>query len=223
MRYKRLSDGVVMSEFDFVSKCHNRDDRGCVSCSNCAIGGLVNHYSCRGYMEKHPVLCAYKLGFEPIRESDEDEGKMSQFYQELQKQCREEKIKEDLEVVKQWLEERGNQVTQADGMNQERFEALVQEIREKSMDTLLKKNANYGSADKLHNFRRGAAIIGCTPAQAALGYMTKHMASLIDKIQNNDFRDRDDFLEKIQDSINYLVFIWCCGNEERDKQEVSND
>ena len=111
----------------------------------------------------------------------------------------------------------------SDGMNQERFEALVQEIREKSMDTLLKKNANYGSADKLHNFRRGAAIIGCTPAQAALGYMTKHMASLIDKIQNNDFRDRDDFLEKIQDSINYLVFIWCCGNEERDKQEASDD
>jgi hypothetical protein len=110
-----------------------------------------------------------------------------------------------------------------DGMNQERFEALVQEIREKSMDTLLKKNANYGNADKLHNFRRGAAIIGCTPAQAALGYMTKHMASLIDKIQNNDFRDRDDFLEKIQDSINYLVFIWCCGNEERDKQEVNDD
>lgn len=110
-----------------------------------------------------------------------------------------------------------------DGMNQERFEALVQEIREKSMDTLLKKNANYGNADKLHNFRRGAALIGCTPAQAALGYMTKHMASLIDKIQNNDFSDRDDFLEKIQDSINYLVFIWCCGNEERDKQEVSDD
>ena len=112
---------------------------------------------------------------------------------------------------------------ESDGMNQERFEALVQEIREKSMDTLLKKNANYGSADKLHNFRRGAAILGGTPAQAALGYMTKHLASLTDKIQNNDFRDRDDFLEKIQDSINYLVFIWCCGNEERDKQEASDD
>lgn len=25
---------------------------------------------------------------------------------------------------------------------------------------------------------------------------------------------RDDLKEKIQDSINYLVFIWCCANEE---------
>lgn len=108
-------------------------------------------------------------------------------------------------------------------MNQERFEALVQEIREKSMDTLLKKNANYGSVDKLHNFRRGAAILGGTPAQAALGYMTKHLASLTDKIQNNDFRDREDFLEKVQDSINYLVFIWCCGNEERDKYTMCDE
>lgn len=110
------------------------------------------------------------------------------------------------------------QTNQTKGMSQEHFEALVTEIREKSLDTLLKKNANYGSVDKLHNFRRGAAILGCTPAQAALGYMTKHLASLTDKIQSNDFSDRDDFLEKIQDSINYLVFIWCCGNEERDKE-----
>lgn len=101
-------------------------------------------------------------------------------------------------------------------MNNDRFEELVVEIREKSMDTLLKKNANYSTDDKLHNFRLGAAIIGGTPAQAALGYMAKHMASLIDKVQSNDFRDRDDFLEKVQDSINYLVFIWCCGNEERE-------
>ena len=106
-------------------------------------------------------------------------------------------------------------------MNSERFEALVKEIREKSMDTLLKKNANYGNDDKLHNFRVGAAIIGGTPAQAALGYMAKHLASLVDKVNENDFHDYEDFLEKVQDSINYLVFIWCCGNEERDKYTKS--
>ena len=102
-------------------------------------------------------------------------------------------------------------------MNAERFEALVNEIREKSLDTLLKRNANYGNEDKLHNFRSGAAIIGGTPAQAALGYMAKHLASLVDKVNGNNFHDREDFLEKVQDCINYLVFIWCCGNEEMDK------
>lgn len=103
-------------------------------------------------------------------------------------------------------------------MNDKRFTALVEEIRKASIDTLLKKNAGYATNDdRLHNFRVGAAMIGGTPAQAALGYMAKHLASLVDRVQANDFHDREDFLEKVQDSINYLVFIWCCGNEEMDK------
>lgn len=99
------------------------------------------------------------------------------------------------------------------GMDNETFTRLVEEIREKSLDTLLKKNANYGNEDRLHNFRVGASIVGGTPAQAALGYMAKHLASLQDKVLKNDFHDREDLLEKCQDIINYIVFIWCCGNE----------
>jgi hypothetical protein len=98
-------------------------------------------------------------------------------------------------------------------MDNAKFTGLVEELRTKSLDTLLKKNANYANEDRLHNFRIGAALIGGTPAQAALGYMAKHMASLIDKVKNNDFTDRDDLLEKCQDIINYICFIWCCGNE----------
>ena len=102
-------------------------------------------------------------------------------------------------------------------MTNETFEVLVKEIREKSLDTLVKKNANYADEDRLHNFKVGAAITGGTPAQAALGYMAKHLASLQDKVRKNDFHDREDLLEKCQDIINYIVFIWCCGNEEREK------
>ena len=103
-------------------------------------------------------------------------------------------------------------------MTTDRFNDLVKEIRETSLDTLTKKNANYASSeDRLHNFKVGAAITGGTPAQAALGYMAKHLASLQDKVNRNDFHDREDLKEKVQDSINYLVFIWCCANEEREK------
>lgn len=103
-------------------------------------------------------------------------------------------------------------------MDTERFNDLVKEIRESSLDTLTKKNANYATAeDRLHNFKVGAAITGGTPAQAALGYMAKHLAYLQDKVARNDFHDREDLKEKIQDSINYLVLIWCCANEEREK------
>ena len=103
-------------------------------------------------------------------------------------------------------------------MKTERFNDLVNEIRKASLDTLTKKNANYATTeDRLHNFKVGAAITGGTPAQAALGYMAKHLASLQDKVARNDFHDREDLKEKIQDSINYLVFIWCCANEEMEK------
>lgn len=103
-------------------------------------------------------------------------------------------------------------------MKTERFNDLVKEIREASLGTLTKKNANYATADdRLHNFKAGAAITGGTPAQAALGYMAKHLVSLQDKVARNDFHDREDLKEKIQDSINYLVFIWCCANEEMEK------
>ena len=102
-------------------------------------------------------------------------------------------------------------------MTNERFQELVKELRDKSMDTMLKKNANYADEDRLHNFKVGAAITGGTPAQAALGYMAKHLASLQDKVRKNDFHDREDLLEKCQDIINYVVFIWCCGNEELER------
>ena len=104
-------------------------------------------------------------------------------------------------------------------MTNERFQELVKELRDKSMDTMLKKNANYADEDRLHNFKVGAAITGGTPAQAALGDMAKHLASLQDKVRKDDFHDREDLLEKCQDIINYVVFIWCCGNEERDDTE----
>lgn len=99
------------------------------------------------------------------------------------------------------------------GMDNAKFTGLVEELRKHSFDTLIAKQKIYANDDRLHNFRVGAALIGGTPAQTALGYMAKHMASLIDKVQKNDFSDREDLLEKCQDIINYICFIWCCGNE----------
>lgn len=103
-------------------------------------------------------------------------------------------------------------------MTPETFSRLIEELRANSFDTLIAKNENYAhDADKLHNFHNGANIMGGTPAQAAWGYLTKHLVSLRDKIQRNDFSDREDFLEKCQDTINYVCLIWCIGNEENEK------
>ena len=103
-------------------------------------------------------------------------------------------------------------------MNTEIFNKLLDELDGNSLDTLKQRNAKYASPDDcLHNFDSGADISGFTPAQCAWGYMTKHLAALRDKIQKNDFRDREDLLEKCQDIINYTRFIWLIGNEDRAK------
>ena len=100
-------------------------------------------------------------------------------------------------------------------MNQVDFKALVTELRERSFDTLIEKNAKYAPGkDSLHNFNAGAEIMGGTPAQACWGYLTKHLVALRDMVERDDFKDREDLLEKCQDSINYICFLWCIANEE---------
>lgn len=100
-------------------------------------------------------------------------------------------------------------------MDKQIFEELLRELDGNSLNTLIKKNAKYApEGDALHNFNAGADIFGGTPAQACWGYLTKHLVALRDKVERNDFSDIDDFMEKCQDSINYIRFLWCIGNEE---------
>jgi hypothetical protein len=105
-------------------------------------------------------------------------------------------------------------------MKAEEFEKLLKELDGNSLETLTRKNAKYGNEDRLHNFNAGGEIMGGTAADAAWGYLTKHLVALRDMIQRDDFTDREDFLEKCQDSINYIRFIWCIGNE-RNKLRTS--
>lgn len=99
-------------------------------------------------------------------------------------------------------------------MNRERFNELIDELDATSNQTLKAKNARYGcEGDPLHNFRIGAQIAGCTPAQCCWGYLTKHLVALRDKVEYSDWRDREDLLEKCQDTINYIHFIWVIAND----------
>ena len=103
-------------------------------------------------------------------------------------------------------------------MTHEDFKICLKELDGQGTKTLAEKNARYSSFDDaLHNFKMGAEVMGGTPAQACWGYMTKHLVALRDMIQRNDFSNREDVLEKIQDSINYLRFIWAISEEERNK------
>lgn len=109
-------------------------------------------------------------------------------------------------------------------MTSERFKALLNELDGNSLKTLTEKNARYSSTDdSLHNFNSGGEIFGGTAAQACWGYLTKHLVALRDMVQRNDFHNRADLLEKCQDSINYIRFLWCIANEEMEKYTVDRN
>ncbi len=104
-------------------------------------------------------------------------------------------------------------------MSAEEFQRLLDQLDGNSLRTLKEKNAKYSSnEDCLHNFRSGGDIFGGTPAQACWGYLTKHLVALRDMVERNDFSDNADFLEKCQDSINYIRFLWCIGNDEQSRR-----
>ena len=116
-------------------------------------------------------------------------------------------------------------------MTHENFNALVDKLEASRVSILKKRNAKYSHPDNaLYNFNEAAKIMGCTPAQAAWNYATKHIIALRDMILKNDFSDIDDLEEKIRDVQNYLTFIWALGNEEykntpsyyQENQEQSN-
>lgn len=103
-------------------------------------------------------------------------------------------------------------------MTHKEFEHLIDELEEDSLNTLKKKNSKYAPCDDaLRNFHVGADIMGVTTGECVWGYATKHISSLRDRIQKNDWDDLDDVKEKIQDTINYLRFLWCVANEEASK------
>lgn len=103
-------------------------------------------------------------------------------------------------------------------MKAEKFQTLLDELDGNSLQTLKEKNARYSqNGDCLHNFRSGAELTGRTPAQTCWGYMSKHLTALRDMVEKDDFSDREDFLEKCQDIINYIRFLWCIGNDSGSK------
>lgn len=96
------------------------------------------------------------------------------------------------------------------------YDELIKEIKGRSMDTLIEKNALYApDDDALHNFNVGGVIFGGTAEEALWGYLTKHLVALSDMVEKNDFSNREDFLEKCQDSINYIRFLYCIWNDQK--------
>lgn len=91
------------------------------------------------------------------------------------------------------------------------FNAILTDRLAKTRSVLGAKAEEYASAaDRLHNFKRAAAMTGRTPAQACVGFMTKHLVSvfdLVDRAAGGKPPDPAQLDEKIGDAVNYLILL----------------
>lgn len=76
------------------------------------------------------------------------------------------------------------------------------------------KNNGYASnVDKLSNFNYGAKISGKTAKEVCLGYMLKHICSVMDIINEEKEFSKETIEEKFNDFINYIILMYAIGED----------
>lgn len=105
-------------------------------------------------------------------------------------------------------------------MRLERFNKVVKDQLEYSASLLVTKGDEYvKSPDRLAAFKKAAALQNETSAQALLGMLAKHIVSISDMCVANSDEPLERWIEKITDSINYLILLRALIEEDFDNEE----
>ena len=100
-------------------------------------------------------------------------------------------------------------------MKQEQFEQIIEEQIEKIRKVLLVKQKEYATEDRLHNFRVVSNLRDCTMEQALAGMLSKHTVSIYDMIESGREFTSEQWDEKINDHIIYLLLLKAITEEDR--------
>lgn len=93
-------------------------------------------------------------------------------------------------------------------MTHDAFQAILASRLEKTAKVLGVKAGEYASqTDRMHNFNRAAELLRTTPHDACLGFLGKHLVSIIDLTKRHDPVGLAIIDEKIGDAINYLILL----------------
>lgn len=117
-------------------------------------------------------------------------------------------------------------------MNMKDFETVVKTQMTLCEATLINKGKEYAAnayaekddgqlafdieamTDRLHAFKKAAALMDTTPKAALLGMLSKHLVSVSDMCLDNKRHSIDKWNEKITDSICYLLLLRAIVEEE---------
>lgn len=103
-------------------------------------------------------------------------------------------------------------------MKHDDFQRLLERRIDLTWKVLSAKSREYASADdKLWNFKRGGEVLGKNQIEVLVGYMTKHLVSVIDLAKMAALGQAPSIAaldEKIGDTVNYLVLLEAAVTEE---------
>ena len=107
-------------------------------------------------------------------------------------------------------------------MDSKKFDEVVERRLELIRKILATKRAEYApdGGDRLHNFNRAAAMLGCTREKALIGMWTKHIVSILDIVDNIEIMKPSIALieEKIGDAVNYLILLEAMLKDHQEKK-----
>lgn len=102
-------------------------------------------------------------------------------------------------------------------MNTERYQTVITETMQKSLNTLTDKAKEYArKEDMFHNFEVAAVLKGETREEALFGFMDKNLVSISDMVPNAGSYTQEKWQEKIGDTINYLLILSAMVSEYAD-------
>jgi hypothetical protein len=104
-------------------------------------------------------------------------------------------------------------------MTNEEFQDFLDEQLCQIKKVLAGKNIHYARGnDKLHNFKKAAVRLDCTPEKALQGMLVKHQVSIddmIDDLDSNVYHSLPLWREKIIDAINYHLLLFALIEERK--------
>lgn len=101
-------------------------------------------------------------------------------------------------------------------MQNEEFATIVDDTIRQIRSVLYNKQSEYADDhDVLHNFEMAATMMRTNQRGALKGFLTKHVVSIYDMMDEDELRPDEVWDEKIGDAINYLILLKAIVIEER--------
>lgn len=110
-------------------------------------------------------------------------------------------------------------------MNQKEFNEVIIRQTDRCKSMLVAKGAEYApravkntAVDRLAHFKKAAVVLNTTPRAVLMGMLSKHLISVSDMCMGEQQYSKEQWDEKITDSINYFLILCAIVEEELNEE-----